>query len=84
LERGEQVALPPMLIIQGLADDNVPLSALHRFIEVYRAAGGVVEIELFPDMPHGFACNPGVQSDRALEIMKAFVFRQLTYGIYKH
>jgi len=84
LERGEQVALQPMLVIQGIADDNVPLSALHRFIDVYRAAGGFVEIELFPDMPHGFACKPGVQSGRALEIMKAFVFRQLAHGIYKH
>jgi len=62
----------------------VPLSALHRFIEVYRVAGGVVEIELFPDMPHGFACKPGAQSDRALEIMKAFIFQQLTYGSYEH
>jgi acetyl esterase len=78
LERGEPVDLPPALIIQGTADNNVPLSALHRFIEVYRAAGGAVDIEWFPDMHHGFAYNYGAEPDRALEIMKAFVCRQLT------
>lgn len=78
LERGEQVDLPPALIIQGTADNNVPLSALHRFIEVYRASGGAVDIEWFPDMHHGFAYNYGAESDRALEIMKAYVSRQLT------
>jgi hypothetical protein len=42
------------------------------------AAGGAIELELFADMPHGFAWNPGTASDRALELMKAFVARQLT------
>lgn len=78
LERGEPVALPPTLIVQGTADDNVPLSVSQRFVEAYRAAGGAVELELFPDMPHGFARNPGPEADRALEIMKTFVARQLT------
>jgi acetyl esterase/lipase len=78
LERGEAVALPPTLIVQGTADDNVPLSIPHRFVEAYRAAGGAVELELFPGMPHGFARNPGPESDRAIESMKAFIARQLT------
>ncbi len=77
LERGEAVELPPTLIVQGTADDNVPLSIPQRFVEAYRAAGGAVELELFPEMPHGFARNPGAESDRALAIMKAFVARQL-------
>ncbi len=63
---------------KGSYDDNVPLSISQRFAEAYRAAGGAVELELFPDMPHGFARNPGAASDRALELMKAFVARQLT------
>ncbi len=77
LERGEPVELPPTLIVQGTADDNVPLSIPHRFVAAYRAAGGAVELELFTDMPHGFVRNPGAESDRALELMKAFVARQL-------
>ena len=77
LERGEPVELPPTLIVQGTADDNVPLSVSERFVEAYRAAGGAVERELFSGMPHGFARTPGSESDCALEVMKAFVARQL-------
>jgi len=77
LERGEQAALPPVLIVQGTNDDNVPLSIPRKFVETYRAAGGAVEIEWFPDMPHGFGSKPGAEADRALEFMKAFVARQL-------
>ncbi len=77
LDRGESPVSPPVLIIQGTADDNVPLSIPHRFVEAYRAAGGSVELELFPGMPHGFARDPGPESDRALKLMKAFIARQL-------
>ena len=78
LERDEPVELPPTLIVIGTADDNVPLSIPERFVQAYRAAGGTVELELFPGMPHGFANRPSPESDRALELMKAFVARQLT------
>lgn len=78
LERGETLDLPPALVIQGTADSNVPLEAAHRFVEAYRRAGGTLEIEWFQDMPHGFACKPGAESDRAIEMMKAFICRQLT------
>lgn len=56
-------------------DDSLSVSP--RFVAAYRA-GGIVELERFPDIPHGFARNPGAESDRALELMKAFVARQLT------
>ncbi len=78
LERGEALDLPPALIIQGTADSNVPLASVDRFAEAFRAAGGAVEIQWFPDMPHGFMSKPGVATDRALEMMKAFISRQLT------
>lgn len=77
LERGESVALPPTLIVQGTADTNVPLSISERFEASYRSAGGSVERELFPDMPHGFARDAGAESDRAIGLMKAFIARQL-------
>lgn len=77
LERGESVELPPTLIVQGTADNNVPLSVSERFEASYRAAGGSVERELFTDMPHGFARDAGAESDRAIGLMKAFVARQL-------
>jgi acetyl esterase len=78
LERGEVLCLPPALIIQGTDDSNVPLATVDRFAEAYRAAGGSVDIKWFPDMPHGFACKTGTETDSALEIMKDFVCRQLT------
>ena len=78
LERGEKVQLPPTLIIQGTRDDNVPLSIPERFTEAFRGAGGDIQLEIFPEMPHGFGNTPGAESDRALELMKAFVSRQLT------
>ena len=77
LERGEKVQLPPTLIIQGTRDDNVPLSIPERFTEAFRGAGGDIQLEIFPEMPHGFGNTPGAESDRALELMKAFVSRQL-------
>lgn len=77
LDRGEKLNLPPALIIQGTADQNLPLSSIHRFADAYRSAGGVIELEWFTNEPHGFACRPGAESDRALEIIKNFVGRQL-------
>ena len=77
LDRGEPVELPPMIIIQGTNDNNVPLFIPHKFEESYRAAGGHVELELFPGMPHLFGNTPGPESDRAIELMKGFIARQL-------
>jgi acetyl esterase/lipase len=78
LERGEQESLPPMLILQGTADDNVPLSISERFVETYRASGGAVERELFPGMPHAFGRDPGPEADCAIALMKGFLARQLS------
>ena len=77
LERGEQTALPPLLILQGTEDDNVPLEISERFVASYAAAGGAAERELFPGMPHAFARDSGPETDRAIALMKAFVARQV-------
>ena len=78
LERGEEVKLPPTILIQGTNDRNVPLSIPQRFDEAYRKAGGHLELEMFPDMVHGFGNTPGPESDRAIEMMKRFIARQLS------
>jgi acetyl esterase/lipase len=78
LERGEKVELPPTLIVQGTADDNVPMSIPESFVRAFRAAGGQIELKTFPGLPHGFGNTPGPDSERAVELMKAFVARQLT------
>ena len=77
LERGESVELPPVIIIQGTNDNNIPLFIPEKFEAAYRAAGGHVEVEWFPGMPHQFGNTPGPESDRAIELMKGFVARQL-------
>ena len=73
VERGNFSALPPMLILQGTKDENVPLEISERFVEAYHARGGDVERILFPDMPHAFAQKPGRDTDRAIELMKGFL-----------
>jgi acetyl esterase/lipase len=77
LDRGESTPRPPVLIIQGTADENLPLAIPQRFAATYRAAGGSAELELFPGMPHGFANKPGPETERALGLMAEFIARQL-------
>jgi predicted esterase len=51
LQDGEKVELPPALLIQGTADKGVPQGMVEKVYELYRAAGGDVELALFQDMP---------------------------------
>ncbi|QJW83250.1 alpha/beta hydrolase [Ramlibacter terrae] len=48
LERGEAVATPPVLYLQGERDIVHPRAHLDRFVAVYRAAGGALTLRLFP------------------------------------
>jgi acetyl esterase len=77
LDRGEAELLPPSLIVQPIPDRNIPREIPERFVAAYRAAGGTVELEWFPEEPHGFARQEGGQTERALEVMKRFIARQL-------
>ena len=77
LDNKEKVLLPPILIIQGTSDKNVPTSIPERFCESYQKSGGYAKLELFPGMPHGFGNRESAESDMALEMTKAFVQAQL-------
>jgi len=77
LERGEPVTLPPMFILQGELDDNVLCAVQERFVATYRAAGGKIDLEIFPGCEHRWVASPGPQTDRAIEMIKAFIARQL-------
>lgn len=46
LERGEKCELPPVLYIQDARDIVHPRPQLERFVELYRKAGGKVDLEL--------------------------------------
>ena len=77
LDRHEKVTLVPLLIMQGALDDNVLPAAQEKFAATYKAAGGPVEFRLFPDSEHEWVAQPGPQTDRARETVKAFIARNL-------
>ncbi|HET7095201.1 MAG TPA: alpha/beta hydrolase, partial [Thermomicrobiales bacterium] len=75
LDRGERVELPPTIIVQGTADQNVTPAMQERFAAAYRKAGGILELDEFPNEPHGFANAPGPDTERALALLEAFAAR---------
>ncbi len=77
LDRGEPVAVTPMLILQGEQDDNVLPAVQERFVLAYRKAGGEIDYQLFPGCDHRWIVKPGRQTDRAIEMIKAFISRQV-------
>jgi acetyl esterase len=79
LERGEPVALPPVLYLQGTRDQAHPRVDLDRFVARYRAAGGDVELELFEGETEGFVSrNPASEaSRRAIDRIVEFVHKQV-------
>lgn len=77
LDRGEPVELPPMLIMQGALDDNVLPAFQERFAASYRAAGGICELTVFEGCDHIWVADPGPQTDRAHDMVKDFIARNL-------
>ena len=80
LERREAVTLVPLLIMQGALDDNVLPAVQEKFAATYRSAGGVCELTIFEGCEHEWVAKPGPQTDRAREMVKAFIGRQLQAG----
>src|SRR3990172_9276026 len=76
-ERGEPVTLPPLYILQGELDDNVRPAVQEKFAETYLKAGDECEFEVFKDCEHRWVANPGPQTDRPYEQIKAYIARQL-------
>ena len=77
LDRREAVELPPLFILQGELDDNVLPEVQKRFAAAYRAAGGECDLEVFAGCEHRWVAVPGPQTDRAAEMVKDFIARQL-------
>jgi acetyl esterase len=77
LERKEKVVLRPLLIMQGALDDNVLPAVQEKFAKTYRAAGGDVQFEVFENSVHEWVAEPGPQTTRAHEMVKAYIARQL-------
>jgi acetyl esterase/lipase len=77
LERRENVTLRPLLIMQGALDDNVLPAVQEKFASTYRAAGGEIQLQVFEGCEHEWVAKPGPQTDRAHEMVKGFIARNL-------
>ncbi len=78
LERGEPVELPPLLLLQGTADEIVTPDVQLRFRDAYLRAGGAVELKRYEGMPHSFISRTPEhpQAVRAIGDVIEFVTRQ--------
>jgi acetyl esterase len=77
LERGEKVTLVPFLIMQGALDDNMLPEVQEKFVSAYKAAGGACDYHLFANSVHEWVAEPGPQTDKARDMVKEFIARQL-------
>jgi acetyl esterase len=76
LERGQgATALPPAIVVQGLADDNVTPDMADRFAAAYRARGGSLDLYKFKGQPHTFIPrDPASDASRqATEKLRDFI-----------
>jgi acetyl esterase/lipase len=75
LEKGEAKNLPPALIIQGTADNNVTPDMPDRFVAAYTRAGGTITLRKFEGEPHTFiVLNPtSAASVEAIGLIVDFV-----------
>jgi acetyl esterase/lipase len=48
-----------------------------KFANSYRAAGGACDYHLFENSVHEWVAQPGPQTDKARDMVKAFIARQL-------
>ena len=77
LDREEKITLVPFLIMQGGLDDNVLPEVQEKFAKTYKAAGGDCDYRLFENSVHEWVAEPGPQTDKAVEVAKEFIVRQL-------
>jgi acetyl esterase len=77
LDRHEKITFVPFLIMAGSLDNNV-LPAIHKkFAASYEAAGGDIQFEIFEGAVHEWVAEEGPLTDRAREMVKAFIAKQL-------
>lgn len=79
VERGEATSLPPMLVLQGTADENVEHERADAFAERYRRAGGEIELKKYPGQPHTFIIkDPGSPASQdALATISNYLRRRI-------
>ena len=63
----------PLLVLQGDADDVVPPAQAQAVVDAVRAAGGTVDVHVYPGEGHGWS-RPETVTDE-LERVDAFLTR---------
>ena len=78
VEHGEQVDLPPILMLLKANDRNHPLEMQERFIASYRKRGGAIEVHTFDGLPeHRMVPSPAQpETMRVIDTITAFIGRQ--------
>jgi acetyl esterase len=74
VEHGEARALPPIITLQGTADENVTPDMAQRFTDAYKIAGGDAVLHLFDGQPHSFIKKGGDQSAQRLATQRITAF----------
>lgn len=75
---GEAAQLPPAILVQGLADDNVTPDMADRFSAAWKGKGGAIELHKFDGQPHTFIPRDPASdtSRRATELIRDFILAQ--------
>lgn len=74
---GEHEALPPLWIAHPERDENVTLAMSEALRDAWHAAGGVAELEVFPDVGHSFANFPGDAATACIRRMQRSIAARL-------
>jgi acetyl esterase/lipase len=78
LQRGEKSAMPPLLLVQGTADESLPKGMIQEFDRLYRAAGGDSDLAMFDGQPHGIAGWSAPAVEQMLDRIKGFIAKQVS------
>ncbi len=75
LERGEHGKLPPLLVLQGTNDDNLPPDMASNLVSAWRKAGGEATLNVFEGQVHAFINRDpkSAETAQALEAMVNFI-----------
>ena len=78
IEREEKITMVPFLIMQGALDDNVLPEVQEKFAnDLQGRRRRRATIALFEGSVHEWVAEPGPQTDKAREVVKEFIARQL-------
>ncbi|MBH68429.1 MAG: alpha/beta hydrolase [Rhodospirillaceae bacterium] len=85
IENNLQHKKPPILLLQGTADDNLPADVAERFFHAYKTINGSVILEKFKNQPHAFVGKDpsSAASLRALNTINNFIHNQTESGQLK-